>query len=246
MDFANVYDDAARADSYARLEFPATYYLAFRDVPEILREHVRGTRAVDFGCGAGRSTRFLARLGFAVTGIDISAAMVAKAREIDPAGDYRVAAGGDPGELPQASFDLVFSAFTFDNVAMARKTPLFAALARRLVRNGRIVSIVSSAELYVNEWASFSTRDFADNRTAQCGDLVRTVMLDVEDRRPVDDILCPDADYLEIYRQAGLEPVRAYRPLGREGEPWAWVNETRIAPWVIWVLAPAGANGARA
>lgn len=241
MDFANVYDDARRAEAYARLEFPATYHLAFRDIPEILRAHVTGTRALDFGCGAGRSARFLARLGFATTGIDISAAMVAKAREADPDGDYRV---GDPGDLPAASFDLVFSAFTFDNVAMERKPPLFTALRRLLDREGRIVSIVSAAELYVNEWASFSTKDFAGNRTARCGDLVRTVMLDVEDRRPVDDIFCADADYLEIYRRAGLAPVRAYRPLGRDDEPWPWVNETRIAPWVIWVLEAADAGGA--
>ncbi len=31
MDYSNVYSDAARAASYASLEFPNTYYLAFRD-----------------------------------------------------------------------------------------------------------------------------------------------------------------------------------------------------------------------
>jgi hypothetical protein len=30
--------------------------------------------------------------------------------------------------------------------------------------------------------------------------------------------------------------VAEHRPLGREDEPFAWVNETRIAPWVIYVL----------
>jgi hypothetical protein len=64
MDFVNVYDDRQRAESYADLEFPGTYYLAYRDVPAILREHVIGGNALDFGCGTGRSTRFLCNLGF--------------------------------------------------------------------------------------------------------------------------------------------------------------------------------------
>jgi hypothetical protein len=51
--FVNVYDDRARAAAYARLEFPGTYYLAFRDLPAILAEHVQGRQAVDFGCGTG-------------------------------------------------------------------------------------------------------------------------------------------------------------------------------------------------
>ena len=50
-EFSNVYDDQARADSYARLEFPGAYYLAYRDLPAILGEHAQGTKALDFGPG---------------------------------------------------------------------------------------------------------------------------------------------------------------------------------------------------
>ncbi len=75
--FPNVYDDPERAAAYARLEFPGTYYLAFRDLPPIIAEHVRGRTALDFGCGAGRSTRFLKGLGFDAIGVDISASSTA-------------------------------------------------------------------------------------------------------------------------------------------------------------------------
>jgi SAM-dependent methyltransferase len=90
MTFRNVYEDAARADAYSRLEFPGTYFLAFRDLPSLCERHVTGRRAVDFGCGTGRSTRLLRGLGFEVVGVDISADMIRKARELDPSSDYRL------------------------------------------------------------------------------------------------------------------------------------------------------------
>lgn len=237
MSFRNVYEDRQRAASYARLEFPGTYYLAFRDLPELIARHAPGRRALDFGCGAGRSTSFLRALGFDVLGVDISADMLALARERDPGGDYRLVTGDDLGALGNAGFDVILSAFTFDNVpGMDRKVALFSALAARLAPRGAIVNLVSSPEIYVNEWLSFTTRDFPANREARSGDVVEIVMLDVEDRRPVRDILWSDADYREVYRRAGLAVADLRRPLGRDDEPHAWVSETRIAPWTVWVL----------
>ena len=72
MNFTNCYEDEKRASAYATLEFRNTYYLAYRDLPQIIQAHVGGQEAIDFGCGTGRSTRFLRRLGFEATGIDIA------------------------------------------------------------------------------------------------------------------------------------------------------------------------------
>ena len=239
MTFRNVYDDELRADSYSRLEFPGTYFLAFRDLPAILSEHVGGRRAVDFGCGAGRSTRFLRRLGFHVLGLDISADMVRRAREIDPSGDYRLVEPSDPTGLTAGAWDLVLSAFTFDNVPQDQKVRLLRALAGLLAPGGRLVNLVSTPEIYVHEWASFSTREFPENRDAKSGEVVRIVMTDVKDRRPVEDVVCTKATYRSLYRESGLEVVSSYEPLGREDEPVAWVNETRLAPWRIDLLKKA-------
>ena len=240
---SNVYDDERRAESYAALEFPGTYYLAYRDLPAIVAEHVRGRHALDFGCGAGRSTRFLRGLGYDVTGVDIAAPMVAKALDRDPGGDYRVIREGELRGLGQGAYDLILSVFTFDNVpSLDRKAGLFGDLAGLLRPEGRIVSLVSSPEIYVHEWASFSTKDFPENRTAKSGDRVRIVMLDVADARPVEDVVCSDEDYRDVYRRAGLGVLRTYRPLGRSDEPYPWVRETSIAPWVVYVLGRAGSG----
>jgi SAM-dependent methyltransferase len=236
-DFSNVYDDHARSEAYAKLEFPGTYYLAFRDLPEIIRGHAVGGTALDFGCGTGRSTRFLRGLGFGVVGVDISEPMLVRARELDPGGEYRLVPDGDLDGLEANAYDLVLSAFTFDNIPTRdRKVALFRSLKRCLKAGGRIVSLVSSPDIYVNEWTSFSTKDFPVNRDARCGDKVLIVMLDVEDRRPVEDILWTDEGYRDVYERAGLAPFETYRPLAKAGEGYEWVNETAIAPWVIYVL----------
>jgi len=237
-EFSNVYDDKKRAESYDRLEYPGTYYLAFRDIPKILRKHIRGTKAIDFGCGTGRSTRFLRSHGFDVIGVDISEQMLSLARQHDPDGDYRLIPDGDLGGLAPNSLDLVFSAFTFDNIPTAeKKVHLFRMLNHLLKTTGRIVSIVSSPEIYVNEWASFSTKDYPQNRSARTGDKVFIVMLDVEDRRPVEDVIWMDRDYLKTYQESGLKVLEILKPLGKPDEPSHWKSETTIAPWVIYVLA---------
>ena len=240
MEFRNSYDDAGYADAYAKLEFPGTYYLAYRDLPSIICEHVHGRRALDFGCGAGRSTRFLRQCGFDVVGVDIAAEMIRHAREVDPAGDYHLVADGDLSQFKGVGYDLVLSAFTFDNVpTMATKVRTFREIGSLLTSEGRIVNLVSSPEVYVNEWASFSTRDFPENRQAKSGDEVRVVVTDLEDGRPVEDVMWTDESYRGVFKRAGLELVTTRKPLAREDEPCNWVNERRIAPWVIYVLKKA-------
>jgi SAM-dependent methyltransferase len=235
----NCYADADRASAYATLEFANTYYLAYRDLPAIVAQYVSGQNALDFGCGTGRSLRFLRKLGFSVTGVDISEEMLRIARDMDPSGDYRLLGSHDLGQFALMSFDLVLSAFTFDNIPAQKKVKLFRDLRNLLSPTGIVVSMVSAPEIYIHEWASFTTRDFPENAYASSGDVVRIVVTDHQDRRPVEDILCTDDSYREIYRGAGLEVVDMLKPLAKGDEPYAWVNETRVAPWVIYVLKTA-------
>jgi SAM-dependent methyltransferase len=238
--FSNIYEDARYPDAYAKLEFPGTYALAFRELPEIFAAYVRGKRALDFGCGAGRSTRFLVRCGFEAIGVDISEDMVRQARELDRKGDYRVIADGDLGALPDGGFDLVFSAFTFDNVPTADwKTAILRGLRGVLSPEGRLVNLVSPPDIYVHEWVSFSTRQSPENRRARSGDVVRIINTAVADRRPVEDILWTDEAWEEVYAAAGLVQLEAWRPLARGDEPGNRVTESTVAPWVTYVLGAA-------
>jgi hypothetical protein len=163
--------------------------------------------------------------------------MIKKAREIDPKGDYRLIEDGDFISFKKNAYDLVLSVFTFDNMpAMENKIKILKEIGGLLNIEGRIVNLVSSPEIYKSEWASFSTKDFPENKYAKSGDKVKIIITDTEDKRPVEDVVCSNEDYLDIFKRAGLEWVKTYKPLALENEPYKWVNETRIAPWVIYIL----------
>ena len=47
---------------------------------------------------------------------------------------------------------------------------------------------------------------------------------------------CADDSYRAIYGETGLNVIKVLRLLATGGEPYAWINETTIAPWAIYVL----------
>jgi ubiquinone/menaquinone biosynthesis C-methylase UbiE len=236
MGFINSYEDKIRAEAYSKLEFHNTYYLAFRDLPDIFKKFVKGKKALDFGCGTGRSTRFLQKHGFETTGIDISHEMIQIAKKIDPEGNYQLINDGDFSVFSSNSFDLVLSSFTFDNIPMEKKQNFFTNISGLLNEDGIFINLVCSPEMYTNEWTSFSTKDFPENKYKKSGDIVQIITTDFEDRRPCYDVLCSDKDYKDFYFKSKLALIKIYKPLAKGYEQYNWVNETKIAPWTIYVL----------
>ena len=95
-----------------------------------------GLRLLDIGCGGGLASEPLARLGFAVTGIDASAEMLEVARshaaETGVAIDYRLGAAEDLAASGER-FDAVLALEIVEHVA---DPALFLAAAAALVRPG--------------------------------------------------------------------------------------------------------------
>ena len=237
MTSRNAYEEEARAASYAAIEFPGTYYLVRRDLPGLIAHHVTGRRAIDFGCGAGRSTRFLQSLGFRTAGVDISKPMLDIARARDPEGEYELIRDG---LFAARDADLILAAFPFDNIPTAeRKTAILRDLVARLAPGGRMINVVSNPEIYLHEWASFSTRDYPQNAQAKSGDPVLIVNTSTTDPQPVEDIVCTETDYRAIYAAAGWRIIEIQKPLGRPEDPVTWVSEETIAPWALHVLERA-------
>ncbi len=238
----NAYADNIRAESYATLEFPGTYYLAYRDLPQIIEKWGKKEGLVlDFGCGTGRSTRFLKKLGYDAIGLDISETMIDKARELDPDGEYWLVDDGAPLPFKDKTFDLILSVFTFDNISyFDKRIQLIKQLHRLLVEEGKLIMLDSNPEIYWYEWASFSNQPFPENKHSQSGDRVKIIMKDVEDKRPVEDIIWYNDDYLYAFKKGRFIVKDEIHPLGNLDDGIDYINEMNIAPWVIYVLEPEG------
>lgn len=129
---------------------PATYPEMIRaDIPvyERLQDELvnatgsGATRVLELGAGTGETTRrLLARHPQAtVVGIDVSAQMLAHARENLPAErvDLRLGRLEDP--LPEGPFELVASALAVHHLTAADKAELFERVADALLPGGRFV-----------------------------------------------------------------------------------------------------------
>ena len=163
--------------------------------------------------------------------------MLQIAKENDPSGDYQLVTDGKYSHLGSAKYDLVQSIFTFDNIpGWQNRTNILSGLCDLLKPTGKMICLDSTPELYTNEWSSFSTKQFPENQQARTGDIVRDIMLDVEDKRPVEDIFWTVEEYYTLFEKSGLSVESIYKPLGYENEPYEWVSELTIAPWMIFVL----------
>jgi SAM-dependent methyltransferase len=117
----------------------------FVDVPDenlvrwVESERVPRGAAIDLGCGQGRNAVFLARQGWQVQAVDISASAVAWARE-------RVAACGVPVTVMQCSvfelpastgpFDFAYDGGCFHHLAPHRRQRYVDVVAGRVRRGG--------------------------------------------------------------------------------------------------------------
>jgi len=137
----NIYDNAGFFAGYAQLRRSVDGLDGAPEWPTLrsMLPDLVGRRVVDLGCGFGWFCRFAREAGAAaVLGLDVSANMLARARETtsDSAITYRQA-DLETLELPDASFDLAYSSLTLhylENLA-----GLFATLHRALVPGGALV-----------------------------------------------------------------------------------------------------------
>ena len=122
------------------------------------------SNVLDLGCGIGRVAAALAPHVHAVTGIDVSAGMIAEARRRHSASNLRfeLVDGSPADHLPDASFDLILAVDSMPYLVQAGIASAHVATAARLLRRGgRIVICNLSYRLDVaadaetaREWAS--------------------------------------------------------------------------------------------
>lgn len=151
--------------------------------------------ALDLGCGTGRhATGALARAGFRVTGLDLSAGSIDVARRELPGVRFVV---GDmaTASFPSASFDLVTAFYSIIHLPREEHGEVLKRVAEWLRPGGGFVACLgtSCGDAYEEDWLGvpmyWSSWDHRTNRRlitdAGLDILVDTVETSLEDGQPV-------------------------------------------------------------
>ena len=155
-DFLNSYDniagmyDAFWADWYLPAALPALERLFFSKVS-------RASRVLDVCCGSGHVTKELVARGYAVTGVDLSPALIEKARQALPAAEFLVQ---DARELQfELQYDAAISTFdSLNHILNAQDLrKVFARVRQHLATDGLFVFDMNGEQAYfvdLRQWTA--------------------------------------------------------------------------------------------
>jgi SAM-dependent methyltransferase len=137
------YDAESYGDAFADVydEWYATVTDVDATVALVERLGGESGRVLELGVGTGRLAIPMARAGLTVTGIDSSAAMLARLASGDPDASVTAVHGDMVDDLPAGRFDVVLAAYNtlFNLVDDGAQERCFAAVAQRLTPDGSFV-----------------------------------------------------------------------------------------------------------
>ena len=120
---------------------------------ELFDRLTRGARVLELGCGAGTSDTHLLAERFRVTGVDISAEQIQRARTNVPGAEF-VQADMTELELPAGSFDAVAAFYSFNHVPRDLLGGLFSRIHGWLAPGGLFLTALGAGDLegWTGEW----------------------------------------------------------------------------------------------
>ena len=135
------YIDTAR-ETWDRDEFLASGEAVVDEALDWAGDNVGRGRALDIGCGLGRFSHHLARHFERVDGVDISDAMIARARDMGLRDNVRLTrvSGSDLGPFEAECFDFAFSYLVLQHIPEERDVLSYLRELRRVLKpTGRAV-----------------------------------------------------------------------------------------------------------
>ncbi|PCJ24839.1 MAG: hypothetical protein COA94_07030 [Rickettsiales bacterium] len=221
------------SELYSRLGIKDTVYLAFRDIPELINKHVSGRKTLDFGCGAGRSARFLKELGMEVNGVDSSIEMITQAKKIDDSISYEHISNNYFTQHSE-TYDLVFSSFVFfETSSLDLMLEIFQLIHKTLKNDGIFILITGSMEMYSHNWLSLDA-NYPENKNPTSGSLVKIKLKNVD--LELDDYFWTDDDYKITAAKAGFSLLEMHNPIGTKHDGYKWKSEEIVSPYSIYVF----------
>ena len=216
-----------------------TDYLLTRELPVILEKHDRSKRILDYGCGAGLSTRFLKSLGLNVVGVDISKAVLDLARKNDLNGHYLQI--NEQNDLPfnKSEFKIVVSTFVLFAIPTLNEIiAVFKRINRVLDKDGVFIAVTGSTEMYKRDWLSLEVKQFPQNNNPKSGDACKIKLTEVD--LVLEDYFWTDEDYEQVAKQSNFVIANKTYPLGKDEDGIAWKDEKKFPPYVFYEFKKTG------
>lgn len=209
-----------------------TGYLGYRDLPEIIKRHVNGKKALDFGCGTGFSTKLLADLSFDVTGVDISERMLVQAKSLYKNLSF-LKIGHSALPFDSCSFDLVLSTFVLFDIPNLTLLGSYLKETQRVLKpHGKFIAVTGSEYFHKNNWLTAKT-NIENNRSLGSGSLFKTYSVELD--LFFHDVVYLHDDYLKAFKEANLVFEALCQPFGKKTDGIAWQTEWDWPPFSIYV-----------
>lgn len=227
------HDYEKHANSYAKLGISGSFSILFDKLTEIVKEDSKGIKALDYGCGPGRSTRFLNSSGLDAVGVDHNDDMIREANSIDPKGSYNKIQSANLGEYKNETFDVILSNIVFvEFPTKDEMQKVVNEMFRVIKKDGLIMIATILPDAFTRNWNSYIA-DFPENRNLKSGDKGKILVTDSD--IVFYDYMWFDEDYREVFSKAGLKLERFEQPLATEYGDTKWYSETEHPLWTIYV-----------
>ena len=225
-----------KSELYSQLKIDGTGYLAYREIPGLIEKYVKsGNTALDYGCGAGRSSAFLHDLKLYVDAVDICPLMIDKAITNNPELNIKfktIKSGQIPS--PNDFYDLVFSCLVMLEInSKANLLKIFIEINRVLKKNSILIMVTANTEMYNHDWLSVGT-NFSQNNNLNSGKLAKIIIKHIG--LELEDYYWTNTDYKKLFQKSKFQLIEQLFPLGKKEEHFNWKNELLYAPYVVFVV----------
>jgi SAM-dependent methyltransferase len=206
-----------------------TYQIGFDAVAELLGD-ITATTFLDFGCGAGRSARFLKQLGARhVYGVDHDQNMIGQAlsQGLDGVTFLRI---DGPIPLPDASVDGAISMNVFIEIRTLDVMTRACAEITRTLRSGAPFILESSSPMAFGH--TFRNFSYPHAGRLRSGDTTQCIVTAPDGQFVIEDTYWTQDDYVNAIERAGLTVTTIDYPRPRDPAAWS-TDEASVPPCIV-------------
>lgn len=217
---------------YSKSKITGTGYLVFRDTKKLIDLYSINTdKVLDFGCGFGRSTKYLSEISCNVVGMDICQNSVALAKKEIPSCQFYVGSIED-GAYKQGPYTAIFSFLTIFHFETKR------SIARELQQSldslkpgGHLIIVGGTKNLFHRNYLTvkgLGPVPVNDGDTAK----VKLTHIDCI----IEDYYWSDLFVKNMSEKIGFTCCGIHYPLGRSLDKQEYLDELYYPPYYILIL----------